>query len=114
MSALETMAANLLKALGLDPEKLKSEFETRVKQFEENIARLNAHLLQINSRLSNIEKYLGISEAANSQEVKENDGANFGNKSISGSAVPTIEGSRPTNEQPGNQPTRIDPAYNPP
>jgi hypothetical protein len=68
MSAMETMAKNLLKALGIDPEALQLEFTTRVEQFEKNIDRLNEHLLQINLRLTNIqvrlahmEKHLGVS-----------------------------------------------------
>jgi hypothetical protein len=67
MSAMETMAKNLLKALGIDPEALQLEFTTRVEQFEKNIDRLNEHLLQINlrltdiqARLSHLENHLGV------------------------------------------------------
>ena len=67
MSAMETMAKNLLKALGIDPEALQLEFTTRVEQFEKNIDRLNEHLLQINlrltdiqARLTHLENHLGV------------------------------------------------------
>lgn len=60
MGGMELMAANVLKALGIDPDALKTEFEGRVKQFEQNISALNASLAQINERLSRIENALNI------------------------------------------------------
>ena len=49
------MAANLLRVMGLDPEKLTAEFQTRVQAFEQGIAALNSALIQINTRLDAIE-----------------------------------------------------------
>lgn len=103
MSAMETMAINLLRAVGVDPEMLKREFSTRVEQFEENIKRLNEHLTQINSRLKNIEDHLGIvgkevtaNDTGNTSENRENQNAGISRDGI------------------GNSEPRLDPSYNAP
>lgn len=53
---MELMASNLLKALGIDPEKLTQEFTTRIEQFEQGLKALNNSLVQINERQERIER----------------------------------------------------------
>jgi hypothetical protein len=55
-SGMEMMAANLLRALGIDPEKLTKEFQERIAQFEQGLQALNNSLVQINQRMDRIEK----------------------------------------------------------
>lgn len=57
-SGMELMASNLLRALGIDPEKLTAEFTHRIEQFEQGLTALNNSLVQINQRQERTERML--------------------------------------------------------
>lgn len=86
MSAMETMAANMLKALGIDPEAIKNEVTTRVEQFETNIDRLNNTLTRIEMRLIRIEEKLEIPPLENQPPIKVIANGETGILNIDGSA----------------------------
>lgn len=52
--------ATMLKAMGIDAEKIKSEFETAAETFKGFISNLNSRADKIDARLARIEKHLGI------------------------------------------------------
>ena len=60
MALMDSMAANLLRSLGLDPDTLIGEFSGRVEQFEQGLNKLNTLLVSIDARLSRIEGKLEI------------------------------------------------------
>lgn len=55
--------ATMLKAMGIDPENIKREFETAANTFKEFVGRIGHRADQIDARLARIEKHLGIKEA---------------------------------------------------
>lgn len=85
MSAMETMAANMLKALGIDPEAIKNEVTTRVEQFEQNIDRLNGTLTRIEMRLIRIEEKLEIPPLENQPLIKVIANGETGSPGLNGS-----------------------------
>lgn len=96
-SGMELMAANLLRALGIDPEKLTKEFQERITQFEQGLAALNKSLAEINERDARMEKEIIAIRAMQREILNRLEGkpASVGEQgSINGAA----EGSQHPNE----------------